>query len=538
MKTHQITDNIFPVRIIEKSEDVINAEALLKPRELALSTLYGTSTEYNCRLPKGAHLILDFGKEYSGGLRLLVTSTTNPSNHTPLRIRFGESLGEASSEIGEKGQVVAHSPRDIKVELPGLCDNTIGNSGFRYARIDNISDTYDFYFRAIVLSFSHIDAPKKGYFHCSDERLNEIYDTAVRTAYLCCQNGYLYDGIKRDRLIWSGDLGIEIRTLLENYGDISNISDSLNFVRDNYPLSEWMNSIPSYSFWYLLNVAAYYRYTGDEAFVKNSLPMIEGIMKKAEGLLSSDGNLDFGNDGMAYFLDWPTKGTKDAKAGTMAFVKLALEETVWLYQKLGWDASLPQRLSSAIQETPMTQEALKGLLAMQSLAFGDDDSERLILNGGENMSTFMAYYVFKALAKKGHHKEAIDLLKDYYGSMLDVGATTFFEDFQMEWKKDAPITSMPEGNKRYLHADNGRFCYVGYRMSLCHGWAAGAAPFLLEDIAGLEQIDEKTVRFAPHFGDLKEVEASLMTKYGEVRVEEKEGKVTLSAPKGITILKD
>ena len=49
------------------------------------------------------------------------------------------------------------------------------------------------------------DIPYLGSFTCDDPLLNNIWKTAAWTVHLNMQN-YLWDGIKRDRLAWQGDL--------------------------------------------------------------------------------------------------------------------------------------------------------------------------------------------------------------------------------------------------------------------------------------------------------------------------------------------
>ena len=78
---------------------------------------------------------------------------------------------------------------------------------------------------------------------------------------------------------------------------------------------------------------------------------------------------------------------------------------------------------------------------------------------------------------------AINMMKDYYGAMLDKGATSFWEDFDIAWcegsgRIDEPT---PEG-MRDIHGDYGAHCYIGFRHSLCHGWSAGVVRFIEEDL--------------------------------------------------------
>ena len=70
--------------------------------------------------------------------------------------------------------------------------------------------------------------------------------------------------------------------------------------------------------------------------------------------------------------------------------------------------------------------------------------------------------------------------------MLEKGATTFWEDFDTDWMNGrGNLDDFPQSGKKDIHGDFGRFCYKGYRHSLCHGWASGVVAFLFEEIAGI-----------------------------------------------------
>jgi hypothetical protein len=97
------------------------------------------------------------------------------------------------------------------------------------------------------------------------------------------------------------------------------------------------------------------------------------------------------------------------------------------------------------------------------------------------MSTFMSYYILKAVASFDK-PAAIEMMKEYYGAMLDKGATTFWEDFDIEWAENScRIDELPTPDKKDIHGDFGAFCYIGYRHSLCHGWSAGVIQFIKEE---------------------------------------------------------
>jgi hypothetical protein len=129
--------------------------------------------------------------------------------------------------------------------------------------------------------------------------------------------------------------------------------------------------------------------------------------------------------------------------------------------------------------------------------------------------------------------------------MIDIGATTFWEDFDLEWTKDAaPIDELVPAGKKDIHADFGDYCYEKLRHSLCHGWASGPTAWLSEHVLGVQVVDPgcKVIRVKPHLGDLQWVEGSFPTPFGVVNVthkKESDGKIvtTVTAPEGVKVLK-
>jgi hypothetical protein len=128
--------------------------------------------------------------------------------------------------------------------------------------------------------------------------------------------------------------------------------------------------------------------------------------------------------------------------------------------------------------------------------------------------------------------------------MLDMGATTFWEDFNLDWTTNAtPIDRLPEEGKQDIHGDFGDYCYPGYRHSLCHGWSSGPAAWLSRHVLGVEIVEPgcKVVRITPHLGDLEWVIGSFPTPLGTIHIKHtrRNGKTesVIDAPKGIKILR-
>jgi len=84
--------------------------------------------------------------------------------------------------------------------------------------------------------------------------------------------------------------------------------------------------------------------------------------------------------------------------------------------------------------------------------------------------------------------------------MLDLGATTFWEDFNLEWTSNAArIDELVPAGKKDIHGDYGAYCYLGFRHSLCHGWASGPTAWLSQNVLGVKPLTPgcQRVRVAP-----------------------------------------
>jgi hypothetical protein len=150
------------------------------------------------------------------------------------------------------------------------------------------------------------------------------------------------------------------------------------------------------------------------------------------------------------------------------------------------------------------------------------------------------------MAKAGDYEGAMDMIRTFWGAMLDLGATTFWEDFNIDWLREdvAPIDELVPPGKKDIHGDFGAYCYTGFRHSLCHGWASGPTAWLSNHVLGVEVVEPgcKVLRIVPHLGDLDWAEGTFPTPYGEVRISHRKtagGKVdtSIKAPKSVRIIR-
>ena len=130
--------------------------------------------------------------------------------------------------------------------------------------------------------------------------------------------------------------------------------------------------------------------------------------------------------------------------------------------------------------------------------------------------------MLEAMSAAGETERAIDTVRDYWGGMLDMGATSFWEDFDLAWTNNAfRIDEMPVAGRKDIHGDYGAYCYVGFRHSLCHGWSSGPAPWLIEHVLGIRPLDVgcRTIEVKPDLGGLEWAEGAMALPGGRsVRV--------------------
>ena len=476
---------VSPTRLVAASEGLRGTSVLCGPRfgQVSEGTFLKGSGPI---LGKGQWVMLDFGRELHGSVQ--IGSGGRSGRAAKIRIRLGESVSEAMSELGERGACNDHAVRDDVIALPWYGRREFGESGFRFVRIDNVgTDPVQLeYVRAVSLM-----RPMKpiGSFRSSDERLNQVFSTAVHTVHLCCQD-FLWDGIKRDRLVWMGDTHPETMSILAVFGKAS------------------------------------------------VLPRILKTVKP-------DGTQTWGG-----FLDWPTQHNAEAcKEGTCGLLATTLGDAAEMLRVTG-DAELAAQCEAAVKllkgrkPDPCGSKQAAALLALGGLREPKEMFAEVLGKGGvAGVSTFYGYYMLEAMSAAGEDQRALDTVRDYWGAMLDMGATSFWEDFNVAWTNNAfRIDQLPVAGKKDIHGDYGEFCYVGFRHSLCHGWSSGPAAWLINHVLGARVTGEggTEVEVKPFLGTLAWAEGALATAKGPVKIRVDKAsdgtlKVKVDAPKGVRV---
>ncbi|BDI34555.1 hypothetical protein CCAX7_66060 [Capsulimonas corticalis] len=524
---------IAPTRIVWISEAGVAGSQNLLSDDLTACTLS----------PGGdapAAILLDFGRELHGGVRLDVPNSP-AARSVRVRVRFGESVSEAMGETTPD-----HATHDWEIKAAWFGRTDVGDTGFRFVRIDLLDTDAPLILRQVTAIALEYDLEYQGAFECSDERINEIWRVGARTVHLCMQD-HLWDGIKRDRLVWIGDMHPETMVVSAIHGAHPIVPASLDKVRDETPLPEWMNGISSYSLWWIIIQRDWYRYHGDLAYLQQQRAYLLDLLALVESKVDAEGreHLDGGR-----FLEWPTSVDPTATdAGLQAMTALALRAGAELCVIVGESeaAARANAVAARVEACPTIPTVSKqanALLVLAGLADAEATNAAILARDPDrNLSTFYGYYILQARAQAGDVAGGLDLLRSYWGAMLDLGATAFWEDFHIEWAENATrIDELPQPGKHDIHAEYGDFCYKGLRHSLCHGWAAGPTAWLMEHVLGVTPAAPgfAQVSIKPNLGNLQYARGSVPTPHGLIHVSHTLGidggvETVLGLPEGVAL---
>ena len=502
---------VLPQRIVHQ-QNVTGAEKLLHHNWSQATT----GKADGCTLLKDGSIVLDFGREIHGGVQI-VNGSVQENRTFKVRLRFGESVSEALGEANND-----HALNDITTGIPPMSSQEFGLTGFRFVHLQMLEDG-ELPLAAIRAVTLMRDDPMIGAFECSDARLNEIWQVGADTVHLCMQD-FLWDGIKRDRLVWLGDMHPEVRVISAVWGAHPIVPQSLDWVRDHTPLPGWMNGISAYSLWWIIIQRDWFGHYGDRKYLQEQQTYLRDLLQILhDGVAERGAAFDDGRE----FLDWPSSPHREAvRAGLLALLVLAFQAGVELGQWLDDEAivMLSQDSLARLSEAPPLPEPHKqasALLALSGLYDAHEVNERVLARDPlHGLSTFYGYYVLQARAQAGDFAGALDVIRQYWGGMLDLGATSFWEHFELAWKDGATrIDEVPQDDKHDIHREYGEYCYVGLRHSLCHGWAAGPTAWLSEHVLGVQVLAPNRFRLAPHLGDLAWARGTFPTTLGPLHVQ-------------------
>ena len=557
LETSSVSDSLLskiyirPTRVLWHNEKATDCENIIKNNDSQILAGESRMIRDYCYIAPGGAVLIDFGKEICGGVKFFVKVMKDNKGKDAidisLRLRFGESANECMAELHENGTTNDHNPRDFTVQSGVMSMPEFGYTGFRFVRIDNVDPNYTLLLQTVCAYAYFRDIEYKGTFRCSDDTLNRIFDTAAYTLHLCMQD-YIWDGIKRDRLVWIGDMYPEVATLCSVFGDDVTVRRSLDLIREATAPDKFMNTIITYNAWWILCHHSYYMQNGDLSYLKEQHDRMVEVTQLLSEHIRTDGSFD-AKTAWALF-DWPSNhDRKMSDSGVHAIFKLMFDAAAFLLAEMGdgENSEFCVEISARIATYTYPDFDYKQISAMRvqaGLCDAKAENERLLSkNGDSGISTFLGMFTFAARSVAGDTTGALSNIRGTYGKMLEIGATSFFEDFDPAWCENAGrIDELTPEDLDDVHGDRGAYCYVGFRHSLCHGWSSGVAAYMSRYLLGVNVKEPgcKKIEITPHMGDLKFIEGTYPTPYGVVQLRheiDENGKCSTSciAPKEVEV---
>jgi len=491
-------------------------------------------------LRDGNRLFADFGRETFGFVKLLGANKAGR-----VRVIYGESEPEAREldpmkvDSWEFADVPAAG--DFRMPL---------SRGFRYVHV--LPETEGLSFKDVAMDFEWLPLEKTGSFRCDNERLNKIWDVSAWTLGLTLRE-IPVEGAKRDRWTWSGDAYQSYLMNYYLYGDRQLVKDAIWYLRGGDPVVAHVNHIMDYTFYWFMSIRDYWLFTGDKTFLEQAWGRMVSLMDFAIARLDKCGR-PHNAPGDWMFIDWAPEPLHNTGGVTsfeqMLFVR-ALEAMAEVGDVVGASKKLvgmykvrAQKLK--LEVLPLFWSAEKGALMhllkddgkldeqltrypnMFGLAWGYfDDAQRasvlknVIFNDKvmKIQTPYMRFYELESLCTLGRQADVMKTMLEYWGGMLDEGATSFWELYNTDEK----------GLAKY--AMYGR----PYGKSLCHAWGASPIYLLGRYYLGVEPTKPGFAEYVvkPCLGGLKWMEGDVPTPSGPVHVRVDASGVSVTGNAGV-----
>ena len=458
-----------------------NKESLITPGSTAEFTVSARSEPVSPSMQP--QIMLDFGREVNGRLEL----ESDSDQAADVNLQYGESESEALN-----GPYLGTTPVHVAPHATAY-----GPKGaFRYALLRFERGT-NVRFRSIGLDGIYYPVKYQGSFRSSDDKLNRMWMVGAYTAHLCMQDD-IWDAPKRDRGRWMGDLDVSGRTIEDAFDDHFLMEETLDRLLGEAPVTHHVDGIAGYSAFWITGETEYYRHTGSRKQLESVHERLVQLMRYMETELD-DRKLYVNTSKTFPFVDWSPEleaDTPELRRATQLEFYDGFRDGIYLLRELGDTQNadtfqkMADELKAAAQKYLLDKSGSFGTRwqtnayavlsdvadASQYGAIWDNSLSSVgrIKYNGLIITPYYNYYVISAMAKMGHRAEALDWIRQYWGGMLDQGATSFWEGYDPSWyKQDFHLS---------LQADD----TTGYQASLAHGWSSGVTPWIMEQILGIQ----------------------------------------------------
>lgn len=468
--------------------------------------------------------LYDFGRERFGIVRL-----KNADPAARIGVYYGESREEA----------LDHEHTIVRDSLTGKSEYLLPARAFRYIHLSPAPSGL-----VLEAEYEYLPLEYKGKFACEDELLNKVYDTAAYTFHLNSREFFL-DGIKRDRWVWSGDAFQSYMVNNYLFFDQELTRRTIIALRGKDPVEQHINTILDYSLYWIISLKNYYMSFGDLKFVELMFDKAKTLLDYCESKVDENGFL-IGKEGDWVFVDWSEIDKEGAVCAEQmlyvhtlrvmaelsallnrdgaAYAKKA-EEMARKVDEFYWDEEKGGYIDSYVSGKRSVTRHANIFAVMFDIA--DSARQQRILNcvllNDHVMQITTPYFKFfelDVMCKLGQLDSTTRLMRDYWGGMIQLGATSIWELYD-------PTES---GVQHYAMYGS------RYGKSLCHAWGGGPIYLLGRYYLGVYPTSPayETFEVAPQLGGLERIQGVVPTPNGTVSVEAdaRSVRVTSSCPGG------
>lgn len=463
-------------------------------------------------------ILVDFGKETFGFIKL-----HGLKGDGKLSIYYGESKEEALST--EECETLDR----IDVNNPEKKDETMQLSkAFRFV---NVQYDAGVSLDHVSMLYEYADVKQRGCFTCNDSALNRIYEVSKYTFELNTREFFI-DGIKRDRWIWSGDAYQSYLMNYYLYFDNETVKRTTYALRGKDPVTGHINTIMDYTFFWFLGIYDYYLYTGDKNFIAQNYDRMKTLIDYVLARRNKDGLMEW-MTGDWIFIDW---AAGLSKKGEVSFEQLLFARSL---ETMALCANIVDDKDAASQYNTLAVDMRKKLFSIywneqqQALVHSRVDGKQteevtryanmfsiffdyfteaqkqqvkksVLLNDNIQKITtpYMRFYELEALCAMGEQNYVLKEMKDYWGGMLNLGATSFWEEYNPSQSGAAHLAMY--GRK--------------FGKSLCHAWGASPIYLLGKYFLGVKPTSPGYATYVvePQLGGLQWMEGKVPTPDGDI----------------------
>ena len=361
------------------------------------------------------------------------------------------------------------------------------------------------------------DCSFSGYFNCDDPLLNEYWQKAQRTLYVCMRDTYM-DCPDRERAQWWGD---EVHELTEAFYALSPSSWALarkgilelaawagpdGSMYAPVPCSNWFKELAQQSLasvgWYGFH--NYWFYSADDSFIEDIYPALhrylheswqtdaDGLpLERTKGWNWADAGEDI--DKVAMLHPWYYLALKGEREFALHLGKAAdaeedarmMERIKESYNRLFWNGSFYRTPG---YEGPADDRA-QALAVVSGIADADKFPQiAKVLDERREAETYMMRYVIDAFYMMGMPDKGLERLRDYIPEVMN--------DYSTLWE------------------------HRGCKNTNNHAWSGHGIILAGQRIAGIEPLEPgfRVFSVKPQMGTLKTVNCGLETAYGMIEV--------------------